>query len=424
MTIPMTRRHDLDALRAVAMLLGIALHGALSFAPIPWPVQDSRQSEAFHWFFAAIHGFRMPLFFLLSGFFTAMLWRQRGLGSVMWQRFRRVFLPCMAGLFTIVPAVMVTGIVVTVTAPTPPPPPPPLPFALAAPAADGTPSAWRSTAEVGNALIGIALALMFIPVFHHLWFLWFLCWLVVVFAAYAAIADGRQWKGPPRWLILSPLRFLWILPVTMLPQAVMGLIYPTFGPDTSTGLLPAPHILLYYAIFFFFGAMYFDCDDREGRVGQWWPLALPFGLLIVFPLGFDFTLGEFGWREHLTPPGLHRPIAIVLQVVYAWTMCFALMGLFRQLLSRESATMRYLSDSSYWLYLAHLPLIFIAQAIVRTWPLPPLVKFLLVCGAVTLCLLFTYQTLVRYTWLGTFLNGPRKRRTPAAAPIVAELVGG
>ena len=39
------RRHDLDALRAVAMLLGIVLHAALSFAPIPWTVKDAQQSE-------------------------------------------------------------------------------------------------------------------------------------------------------------------------------------------------------------------------------------------------------------------------------------------------------------------------------------------------------------------------------------------
>lgn len=32
------RRHDLDALRAVAMLLGIVLHIALAFAPIGWIV--------------------------------------------------------------------------------------------------------------------------------------------------------------------------------------------------------------------------------------------------------------------------------------------------------------------------------------------------------------------------------------------------
>ena len=35
------RRHDLDALRAGAMLLGIVLHGALAYTGIPiWPTVD------------------------------------------------------------------------------------------------------------------------------------------------------------------------------------------------------------------------------------------------------------------------------------------------------------------------------------------------------------------------------------------------
>ena len=34
------RRHDLDALRAFAMLLGIGYHAALSFGGTPWLVTD------------------------------------------------------------------------------------------------------------------------------------------------------------------------------------------------------------------------------------------------------------------------------------------------------------------------------------------------------------------------------------------------
>ena len=55
----------------------------------------------------------------------------------------------------------------------------------------------------------------------------------------------------------------------MFPQAFI----PTagtllaFGPDGSSGLLPIPHVLAYYAIFFGFGALYFGYDDRTGRVG-------------------------------------------------------------------------------------------------------------------------------------------------------------
>ena len=100
---PAVRYHDMDALRAVAMILGIALHGALSFVSFPWAVQDREQHGAFGTFFFAIHGFRMPVFFVMSGFFTAMLWRRRGLGSILKQRFLRVFLPCMVGIWTIGP---------------------------------------------------------------------------------------------------------------------------------------------------------------------------------------------------------------------------------------------------------------------------------------------------------------------------------
>ena len=99
------RRYDLDALRATAMLLGIVLHAGLSFTPFPWAVQDERQSDFFWLLFAAIHGFRMPVFFVLSGFFTAMLWRGRGLKPVLSHRLRRVLLPFLLGLVTIVPAV-------------------------------------------------------------------------------------------------------------------------------------------------------------------------------------------------------------------------------------------------------------------------------------------------------------------------------
>jgi hypothetical protein len=99
-----TRRHDLDALRAFAMLLGIVYHAALSMAAgFPWFVQDISASQGMYLFQAAVHGFRMPLFFVVSGFFTAMLWKTKGVWSLVGHRFRRVLLPCLVGLFTVVP---------------------------------------------------------------------------------------------------------------------------------------------------------------------------------------------------------------------------------------------------------------------------------------------------------------------------------
>ncbi len=544
----LSRRYDLDALRATAMLLGIVLHAGLSFTPFPWPVQDERQSGFFWLLFAAIHGFRMPVFFVLSGFFTAMLWRGRGLKSLLSHRFRRVLLPLLLGLVTIVPAVnwisgwaiasgleanaakvaedtiwnaakngdlsaierhLQDGADINGTDPASGQTPlvwvallgqlEAVDWLLQNGAAvngrtkdGGTPlhaAAFLGRVEVAKLLLqhganieaknnngdtpraalkvdweltrylagllqieldarqvkdgrveiaglfeqfavgesrgkidkakekstgflkAMASPIFAVPVFHHLWFLWFLWWLVLVFALYARLADWLKWQGPPKWLVLSPVRFLYLIPLTVIPQSLMGLVVPSFGPDTSLGLLPMPHIFLYYALFFFFGALYFGCDDPGGRVGKWWWLTLPLGLFIVFPFGLEFSTGAFGFRQEIFDPAMARSAAVALQAIYAWMMTFACMGLFRKLCIRENKTIRYVSDSSYWLYVAHLPLIIGAQLAVRDWPLSSGVKYFLVLLTVTGLLLLIYQFLVRYTWLGRLLNGPHVRPT-------------
>ena len=155
--------------------------------------------------------------------------------------------------------------------------------------------------------------------------------------------------------------------------------------------------------------MYFDSDDESGRLGRWWWLLLPAGLFVALPIGVALMVV--------------RPITAVAQVLYAWTMSFGIMGLFRRMLKRENHTVRYLSDASYWLYLTHLPLIIAAQVIVRDWPLPAALKFVLISSTVTGVLLVAYHTMVRYTWIGTMLNGPRTRPAPAAQQLLTSPVG-
>jgi peptidoglycan/LPS O-acetylase OafA/YrhL len=85
--------------------------------------------------------------------------------------------------------------------------------------------------------------------------------------------------------------------------------------------------------------------------------------------------------------------------------------MFSRFFRHGSFAIRYVSDSSYWLYLVHLPLILVAQRALRLWDMPAIVKFSLICALVTAVLLVTYQALVRYSWLGSMLNGPRRRAT-------------
>ena len=553
------RRHDLDALRAVAMLLGILLHASLAYVPnIPWPVQDTQPAPWLGLLFLAIHGFRMPLFFLVSGFFTAMLWKKRGAAAMLAQRYKRVFVPLVLGFCTLLPlfqwvTTQAPGAAAASKPAAPAGPASPLTAAIRAkdavavtaaiaagadakgldgefrtplitlaslvgdvevtrtllaagadpnaPGSDGnTPlhaaafagrlpvvqllldagadpakrgpagaSPLDSTnADAGTtAFIAGLLRIEFaspetlhadrdairallaartgesvevpqpatpdlltqardayrdwlisprfvVPLpgepspqslftgmaLGYLWFLSFLCWLAVGLAGVAALATRLRLPSPPSWLVTTPAALLWTVPLTLLPQLFMQLFTPAFGPDTSTGLLPQPHVLAYYAMFFGYGALLFLAENEVANdvesVGRRWLVPLLIALLICFPVGLVT---------------MQSPVAGALpQVLYAWLMSFAAIGFFRWLVPVESRTWRYLSDSAYWLYLAHMPVVIVLQQYSRGWLLPGTLKFLFVCAAATGLLLASYQLLVRHTPLGTLLNGPRRGR--------------
>lgn len=183
-----------------------------------------------------------------------------------------------------------------------------------------------------------------------------------------------------------------MVPLTMLPQAFMGLESPSFGPDTSVGLLPLPQVIFYYAIFFGFGALYYDCRDETGRPGKRWHITLPFAVLMLFPVGMLFIKGDSELLKSLSEEH-HRVAFVLVQTLFAWTVTCGSMGMVRSLLHQERKSLRYIPDSSSWLYLAHMPLVLILQFIVSDWSLPALLKFTLVCGVTTISLLnFAFVT--------------------------------
>ncbi|HEV7632768.1 MAG TPA: acyltransferase family protein, partial [Steroidobacteraceae bacterium] len=76
---PADRLHALDALRAFALLAGIALHATMPFLQgVPGWVTTEAPSETLAAVWYIIHMFRMPVFFLIAGFFGRMLLERRG----------------------------------------------------------------------------------------------------------------------------------------------------------------------------------------------------------------------------------------------------------------------------------------------------------------------------------------------------------
>ena len=520
-----SRRTDLDALRGVAMILGTVLHALLSFIPTPWPVQDTRQNGLFFLPYAAIHMFRMPLFFLISGFFTMFILQRHGLGGMIRQRVQRILLPLLLALLTIVPVdnllkreardlslpdpsrrgpliqAILSGDPATVihqldmgtsvnevdpayglsplcwaslsgndrvvalllergadisfrdaggntplhegallchpstvrillehgadpsarnTAGSTPlglcaatlelkryavaklrlelPSEPELRRNIHETLVVLTPSqkplslaAWfdRISAHYRGFLIsndflisvkGHSVHLFDEELLDHLWFLWLLLWLVTGLSL--AIPMGLSPSGKHLW---------WIPPLTLIPQAFMG---TPLGPDAWLGPLPPPHLLLYYGLFFWFGASLFSRDGMATCMGRGWQILLPAGLLILLPSAF-LLIGN-------------RGAGSLVQCGYAWVVTLGIMGLFARYCSHLGYRAQWFSDSTYWMYLAHLPLVLAVQIAVLNLPWPSSLKFVVVMVVVTLLLLASYRWLVRYTWIGTLLNGPRK----------------
>ena len=93
------RYHGLDALRAIAMALGIVLHAALPYFDTSgfWP-SDKGDSNVIWAIFEFIHLWRMPLFFILAGFFAALVVDRRSWRAFWRQRLRRIGLPLLVFL--------------------------------------------------------------------------------------------------------------------------------------------------------------------------------------------------------------------------------------------------------------------------------------------------------------------------------------
>ena len=409
------RLHHLDALRATAMLLGIVLHASLAYTGGPWIVRDAGH-PGFAVTFFAIHGFRMQLFFLLSGFFTALLWRRLGLAGLLKQRAARIALPLFLGLFTIIPllwaVVAWAGAVQETTA------------EAAAVTADATGSAASVADELATTNQAskprpIAVALWFLfrfPVFHHLWFLWFLCWMIAGFAIVAWCAERGVGRSVSSWLrapsavtrlfVGSAGALIWLVPLTIITYALMKVTEEgaVFGPDTSGGLLPLPGVLFHYSVFFLMGALLFEVPDAMRGFSRRWVLAL-IGAVVLFPFAAGFALG-LPWSHGLVPnTAAHRTLAFTGQALYAWLASIALLGLFARFVASERPLFRYLADSAYWLYLAHLPLVVAGQILLRGVDWPPLLKFVVLTLGSTALLLLSYEFCVRRTWLGAMLNG-------------------
>ena len=95
------RLHSLDFLRALALLMGVLLHALMLFLE-PFDGSEPRLGASI--IFIWIHTWRMPLFMLLAGFFTALSIHNRDVGNYALNRLIRLGVPILI-LWAVIPEI-------------------------------------------------------------------------------------------------------------------------------------------------------------------------------------------------------------------------------------------------------------------------------------------------------------------------------
>jgi len=383
------RYYGLDALRGGMMMLGIALHGAMFYLASPPPavppIVDRNNSAVFDVVFAFIHSFRMPTFFVVAGFFTALLVEKRGVAATYKDRARRVLAPLLAGAVTILPLTVLFM----------------LDFLLAA--GYGSHRLWpdpRALQSLDRDARAVGMPQGQIPLVH-LWFLYYLCYFYLLIPVCRYLV-GRSLKFETR--IKRGLES----PQLLVPLALCtaATLWPYRGGQVFEGFVfLKPHLpsLVYYGSFFVFGYFLHHYRGFLQTLARRVPAS---GLLagFLFPLAIwasslDNAVRGASFELHLA--------AVLSNGACTWALICLFVGGTQRWFDRESPWIQYVSQSSYWVFLVHMPLVCVAAWWLVQYDFPSPIKFLLVCGFTSVVAFMTFHYWVQKTWLSDFLHGRR-----------------
>ncbi|MBN1831129.1 MAG: acyltransferase family protein [Deltaproteobacteria bacterium] len=383
------RFHSLDSVRGLALLLGIVVHSTLSFYS-PIPKMDNSPSTTLSVCYYVIHIFRMSVFYFIAGFFAHMVFHRMGGIAFIIDRARRIGIPLLAGAFILVP---------------------------------------MTVASVYWGMLGSSWSNAFFNVlkgqFHshinwsYLWFLYYLCiFYVLTLALYWVFVRTIDRTGSLR-LFVDKMTALAVrsncVPLLLATPIFLQLYFsnnwnPWMGlmtPDLT--FIPNPAAIIGYGTAFGFGWIL----NRQTQLLYEWKKHWMLYLVIAIALTV-FCLSQVGLKPVFFGTqiaGWSRFGYAVAYTMAIWFWTFGIIGAALRFCSEYNTHRRYMADASYWLYLMHLPVIFPLQVIMAGLPLHWSIKFTLIVAATTALGLVSYRYLVRFTFIGSLLNGRRYPRT-------------
>ncbi len=374
------RIYAFDALRAVMMLLGLVLHAGLTYSSFDyssfWPIKDPGNHIGFDIVVTFIHFFRMPVFFVVSGYFAALLFYKKGPLQMLINRAKRILLPLIASVLILYPMIS---------------------FAFTF-----TKTSFAGLEMPFSTALNEITTGRFLPYeLSHLWFLYFLIFYAFGGWFIASIFNNNNVLThsinkifgsilQSFWLRIAGLSFLFFLCLFWIGE-------PSLTTSSKWNIdLP---IFITYFLFFLLGWVIFKTNSLE-KLEDYpiWQLSAATLLFFVFILT--------PWPESSE----WLIIREFLSSLFSTLFIFGFIALFLSYFNNYSARFSYIMYAAYWVYIIHLPIVIFVPGLLVDFVIPGFLKFLISLSLTVAICFVSYHFTVRSTIVGMFLNGKVHRQ--------------
>ncbi|EGU7104383.1 glucans biosynthesis protein MdoC [Salmonella enterica] len=379
-SVPAPREYFLDSIRAWLMLLGIPFHISLIYSTHSWHVNSAAPSWWLTLFNDFIHAFRMQVFFVISGYFSYMLFLRYPLKHWWKVRVERVGIP----MLTAIPLLTLPQFIL-------------LQYVKEKTENWPTLSAYEKYNTLAWELIS------------HLWFLLVLVILTTVSIGIFTWFQKRQKTSKPRPAAISLAKLSLIFFLLGVAYAairrIIFIVYPAILSDGMFNFIVMQ--TLFYVPFFILGALAFIHPDLKARFttpsrGCTLGAAVAF---IAYLLNQRYGSGD-AW--------MYETESVITMVMGLW-MVNVVFSLGHRLLNFQSARVTYFVNASLFIYLVHHPLTLFFGAYITPHISSNLIGFL--CGLIFVMgiALILYEIHLRIPLLKFLFSGkpPVKRESRA-----------
>ena len=388
----MTRRHDIDALRALAFALLILYHLAMLYvADWEWHLKSRYLAQWLQWPMLFVNRWRMDLIFLISGVASGFLLDPKRVGGFLWSRHWRLVLPLVFGCLVIVPI---------------------------QPYAQG----------VANGLVQPGFGQFLLDYFggrqwpagafdgwensftwNHLWYLAYLWMYTLALALLAKPLETAPARRLRAWF--AGLRGPALLVLPALPLLAWTLLLQMRFPDRGDFIHDWYRNAMYFTVFLY-GYLLAREDGFWAEAARLratsLKLALAFvavylALVATLPDDISWPMQAFVWT---------------LRNFYVWTMLLAILGFSHAFLNRPWRWLPWANEAVYPWYLLHQSLIVALAYWLLPLQLGPVLEPLLVLAGTVAGCWATFAVARRARWLRPLFGMKMSARAPVRPALL------